>query len=951
VTRRAVALVALAAALLAYAGVWGLGRWRDPGPVAPGLLAQPPGGVPAALGPADATAPTDPTPVAPVAPAVPGATVRLLEVAVPTAPSDPTRIVLDAALALPDDADAAAPVPAVVLLHGFGGDRTSLAGRAAELVDAGYAVLLPSARGSGASGGTITLADRDREGRDVAALVDVLAAEPGIVLDAPGDPRVALAGLSYGGGIALVAAGLDPRVDAAVAVATWHDLADALAPDAAAVGTTGTGPLKVGWTSVLFASRSLPGLADADELALGRCGRFDPAVCDLADRAAVAGRLDAAGRARLAAADVTGPLPPTLLVQGVGDTLFGVGQALANARVAAAGGAPVRLRLVQGEHGQASAAIAEGDAARDVEAWLDRWLRGGTDARASDGVVVHDLAGTTRSLALAAPEGARTWSFDAGAVDVVAPAGGLPAALTTFPGLGAVGELADLFGALDVPGQYADLTTEPLADELLLLGGGEVTFGVSSTSGEAQLFLRLAEVAPGGGAELIGTQVAPARLTGLPTDPAAAARITLRIPPVAHLVDEGSRLRLTLATTDQGFANLREPATITLDLDDAGMTLRGPGFAAGVVPAAASAGPSAPPVAFAVPGLAVLGATAVGLAGTLRRRRRAPLAPRAERLTLAAAGPAPVTVRGLTKVYDDGTRAVDGLDLTVAPGQVVGLLGPNGAGKTSALRMLLGLMAPTSGSVALFGTEVRPGHPVLERVGALVAGPGLAPDLSGRDNLQLFWRAGGRPMAAADLPWALEVADLGAAIDRPVRTYSHGMRQRLAIAQALLGRPELLVLDEPTDGLDPEQIRRMRRLLARLGAEGHAVLVSSHLLAEVEQTCTHAVVMDAGRAVAAGTVAELGERARTLVVEVDDRDRAGALLGARYGTDRVELEGAGLAVALADPAEAADVVAALVAGGLRVTSASRRGRLEDVFLELTGHAGGRDGGHAGGGAS
>ncbi len=938
-TRRAVALVALAGALAAYVGVWALAEWRDPAPVAPGLLAQPPGGAPPALGPADAATPGDAAP-----PALPGADVRLLEVAVPTSPGDATPVVLDAALAVPEGADADAPVPAVVLLHGFGGDRTSLADRAAELVADGYAVLLPSARGSGASGGTVTLADRDREGRDVAALVDVLAAEPAVRLDAPGDPRVALAGLSYGGGIALVAAGLDPRVDAVVAVATWHDLADALAPDAAADGATGTGPLKVGWTSVLFASRTLPGLAggpDADGVELGRCGRFDPEVCDLADRAAVAGRLDPAGRARLAAADVTGPLPPTLLVQGVGDTLFGVGQALANARVAAGSGSPVRLRLVQGEHGEASAAIGAGEAARDVDAWLDRWLRGGTDGGAVVGVVAHPRPGTTGSLALAAPAGARAWTFDAGRVDVVAPAGGLPAALTTFPGLGAVGELADLFGALDVPGQYADLTTDPLDADVLLLGGGEVTLAVSSTSGEAQLFLRLAEVAPGGAVELVGTQVAPARLTGLPTDPAAAVPVTLRIPPVAHLVDEGSRVRLTLATTDQGFANLREPATATRALPAAELTPRPPGCppaaGASAAAAAAAAGPSAPPVALAVPAVAVTGAVAVGLVGTARRRRRPPLAPRGERLAAAAAGPPPVAVRGLTKVYDDGTRAVDGLDLTVAPGQVVGLLGPNGAGKTSALRMLLGLMAPTSGSAAVFGEEVRPGHPVLERVGALVAGPGLAPDLSGRDNLELFWRAGGRPLEAADLPWALEVADLGTAIDRPVRTYSHGMRQRLAIAQALLGRPELLVLDEPTDGLDPEQIRRMRRLLARLGAEGHAILVSSHLLAEVEQTCTHAVVMDAGRAVAAGTVAELGERARTLVVEVDDRERAAALLSSRLGSDRVALEGAGVAVALDDPAEAADVVAALVGGGLRVASAARRGRLEDVFLQLTGH--------------
>jgi len=913
------------------------------------------------------------------------AAVELLRVPVPTSPDDPTRILLDVALALPDGAGPGAPVPAVVLLHGFGGDRTSLAGRAASLVAQGYAVLLPSARGSGASGGEVTLADRDREGRDVVARVDLLAARPEILRDAPGDPRVALAGTSYGGGIALVAAGLDPRVDAVVAAATWNDLAAALAPDAAAApGASGTGPLKVGWTSVLFTARTLAGGAPGGGGAPDRCGRFAPEVCALADRAAIEGRLDPAARERLASAAVTGPLPPVLLVQGTGDTLFGVDQALATARLAAASGVPVRVRLVRGEHGTASAALAEGEAARDVEAWLDRWLRGPdrpragvpADARAVDGVLVHDLGGRTRSLPLDAPEGARTWALaragsDGSLLDdaaagrgravIVSPAGGLPAALTTLPGLGALGELGDLLGALDVPDQHVHLTSGPLPGDLLLLGGGELRLAVASTSGQAQLFVRLSEVTPGGATRILGAQVVPARLTGLPTDPEAAAPTTLVLPPVAHLLPAGSRLRVTVATTDQTFANLRTPTEITLDLAGATLTLRGPGFpvvadapgtgagaASGTTPVAvASGGVDVPPLALGVPLVALAGAAGLVLRGTVRRRRRAPLAALSERLVVAAAGPPPVEVRGLAKVYDDGTRAVDGLDLTVLPGQVVGLLGPNGAGKTSTLRMLLGLMRPSVGEVRLFGERVRPGHPVLERVGALVEGPGLVPDLSGRDNLELYWRAGGRPLADADLPWALEVADLGAAVDRPVRAYSHGMAQRLAIAQALLGRPELLVLDEPTDGLDPEQIRRMRRLLARLGAEGHTVLVSSHLLAEVEQTCTHAVVMARGRVVAAGPVAELGERARTLVVEVDDRDRAAAVLAARLGADRVALEGAGVAVLLADPGEAPDVVAALVAAGLRVAAATRRGRLEDAFLQLTGpSAAASDGGAA-----
>ena len=139
-------------------------------------------------------------------------------------------------------------------------------------------------------------------------------------------------------------------------------------------------------------------------------------------------------------------------------------------------------------------------------------------------------------------------------------------------------------------------------------------------------------------------------------------------------------------------------------------------------------------------------------------------------------------------------------------GQVVGLLGPNGAGKTTTLRVLMGLLQPTEGHMRVFGHKVTPGAPVLSRLGALVEGPGLLPHLSGMDNLRLYWRATGRPESEAELEKVVEIADLGDRIHRKVRKYSHGMKQRIAIAQAMLGLPELLVLDEPTDGLDPPQI-------------------------------------------------------------------------------------------------------------------------------------------------
>ncbi len=171
----------------------------------------------------------------------------------------------------------------------------------------------------------------------------------------------------------------------------------------------------------------------------------------------------------------------------------------------------------------------------------------------------------------------------------------------------------------------------------------------------------------------------------------------------------------------------------------------------------------------------------------------------------------PIVIEDLTKRYASDVVAVDHLDLTVGSGSVFGLLGPNGAGKTTTMRMLVGLIHPTSGRVRVFGETVTPGAAVLQRVGILVEGPGFVPHLSGRENLELFWRSGGAPMVEANLGQALDIADLGEAADRKYKTYSHGMRQRLGLAQALLGKPDLLVLDEPTDGLDPQQMRQREK--------------------------------------------------------------------------------------------------------------------------------------------
>ena len=253
--------------------------------------------------------------------------------------------------------------------------------------------------------------------------------------------------------------------------------------------------------------------------------------------------------------------------------------------------------------------------------------------------------------------------------------------------------------------------------------------------------------------------------------------------------------------------------------------------------------------------------------------------------------------------------------------------------------MLMGLIRPTEGRISVFGHAAAPGAPVLSRLGSFVEGTGLMPHLSGRDNLRLYWAATGRPAEDAHMAEAIEVAGLGTAIDRPVRRYSQGMRQRVAIAQAMLGLPDLLVLDEPTNGLDPPQIHAMREVLRSYAATGRTVIVSSHLLSEIEQTCSHVVVMAKGQKIAQGTVEEIvGTGGSVLVGLADDADaeRAAAVLTGLPGVT-VERTDEGL-VADLDGIGRAQALQALVAAGIAVDAFTPRRRLEDAFLALVGES-------------
>ncbi|MGH6656151.1 MAG: ABC transporter ATP-binding protein [Actinocrinis sp.] len=299
-----------------------------------------------------------------------------------------------------------------------------------------------------------------------------------------------------------------------------------------------------------------------------------------------------------------------------------------------------------------------------------------------------------------------------------------------------------------------------------------------------------------------------------------------------------------------------------------------------------------------------------------------------------------IATRGLSKRYRGGQLAVDGLDLSVPPGAVFGFLGPNGSGKTTTIRMLMGLIAPTAGRVELFGEPIPGGGgKVLPRVGALIEGPAHYPYLTGRQNLTRYDaadRAADPATRAARIGTALERVGLANAANKKAKAYSLGMKQRLGLAAALLQPRDLLVLDEPTNGLDPQGMREIRTLIKTLAADGTTVFLSSHLLDEIEQVCTHAAIMSQGRLVLQGTVAELGAGLRArLVVTTPDAAAAETVLKAAGAS---EIGGEDGAVACdAEGLEPDAVCAALVAAGVRVFGFGvQRPSLEDAFVALTG---------------
>ncbi|MET0788553.1 MAG: ABC transporter ATP-binding protein [Cellulomonas sp.] len=297
---------------------------------------------------------------------------------------------------------------------------------------------------------------------------------------------------------------------------------------------------------------------------------------------------------------------------------------------------------------------------------------------------------------------------------------------------------------------------------------------------------------------------------------------------------------------------------------------------------------------------------------------------------------------GLTKRFRSGQVAVDGIDLQVPRGAVYGFIGPNGSGKTTTIRMLLGLVRPTSGRAYLLGEPMpEAGAVVLPRVGALVEGPAFHPYLTGRANLGRLDASDATAdprTATRRADEALERVGLGAAATKPYRQYSLGMKQRLGLAAALLRPRELLVLDEPTNGLDPQGTREVRNLVRELAEQGTTVLVSSHLLAEIEQVCSHVGIMGRGHLLLQGDRAALTDRGAARVSVQTSAEHVGAATEVLAGLGLTELRAAGVRVSgLLGGVPPEKVSAALVHAGVDLLGLEvRRPNLEQIFVELTG---------------
>ena len=764
--------------------------------------------------------------------------------------SNPSPVSLDAAIYVPEKS----PAPLILLAHGFGGDKNELAPQAKDLQSAGYVVITWSARGFGKSTGDISMDAPSAEVADVSKIIDYARGLPSVQKDSQGQPIVGISGASYGGALALLAAGYDHRIKAVVADITWNSLQNSLFPQFLAGPTSSQtpGPFKRVWAGTFFAVGAVEPNQTGNSRAI-LCGRFSPEWCTAFQEGAATGVPAKQAQSLMylsSPASIAKNIDvPTLLMQGETDSLFPLSESEATAKqiLSSHPKTPVSMFWHASGHDGGPDELALINQKRKV--WFDHYLmRTGAGLPTFEvvdqtaGISTQDSSPTAKVLkSNQLPIAASTLSFKVPGVapmQITSPAGAAPFAISSLPGFGAALSLVGGRQAY-LPGQSALFATEPSTLAFSIIGGSSAKFHVTSSSSNATLFFSMAIRSSDGSLTQPSGLVSSVYLNNIAKN---GEDVRVNFPSIVHSVNVGDRLEFAVASTDLGY-------TLPTDARVYGITLLSTQISIPTITLIPETAKNSWRAWLIAVGLTFL--IALGLVfTTFKRQHRKYVLPNLDQASALA------QIVNLSKTFKDGGKAVQNLTFSVEPGQIVGLLGPNGAGKTTTLRMLMGLITPTQGSIYVKGKAIYPGSPALAGIGSFIEGPGFIPYLSGRKNLEFYWKATGRS-DDPDLDSLLAIAGLGSAIDKKVKSYSQGMRQRLAIAQAMLGRPELLILDEPTNGLDPTQIRAMREVFRNYAASGKTIVISSHLLSEVEQTCTHVVLMHRGQLITQGSINEI----------------------------------------------------------------------------------------------
>ncbi|GDX18421.1 ABC transporter ATP-binding protein [Actinomycetes bacterium] len=739
------------------------------------------------------------------------------------------------------------PAPAILIAHGFGGSKDSVESDAKFFASKGFVVMTWSARGFGESTGQIEMNSIDSEVADTRALITYLSKSKNVLLDGEGDPRVGIMGSSYGGANALLTASHDLRIDAVISDISWSDLEQGLFPQSVE-RSLASGPFKKVWAGTFFSAVTL------QSAYLGECGAFAQRWCDAYQNAVLQGKPSPTDKKLLESVSpikyASSISAPTLLSQGQADSLFPLSESYKLAQELKKNKTKNPLSMIwhaDGHDGSNAQApylreqfllwFQKHLFEREIEFPIFQFTRSNGSISLQDSTVIPKVftsenlpfENEPKQLQLVTPTAA-----------MIYPIGGVPSAISALPGIGSAGALASQllsnlagFSPAFLPGQSGLLESAPLTEPISIVGPSSIKVRITSTEPDATLFFSLVTKTPSGAINLPNGIVAPVRITNISD---GGTDVVVNLPATILDASIGDVIAVGISSTDQGYETPKTSRFYSVS------PLSPLTYQTSIATAAQSSSANY---------LWPLGAFAsVILAAIFVRLRRPKIAPAKE------TSDALVSVENLSKTYKDGHRAVADLSFEVQRGQVVGLLGPNGAGKTTALRMIMGLIFPTKGSIYLNGESVYPGSPALSNIGCFIEGPGFLPHLSGRENLRLYWRSIGRD-GEQHLDQVVAITKLGTALDKKVRTYSQGMRQRLAIAQSMLGMPDLLVLDEPTNGLDPQQIAEMRQVLKNYASTGRTVVISSHLLAEIQQTCSHVVLMHRGELIAFGPMEDL----------------------------------------------------------------------------------------------